>query len=62
MLAFALVLVLLACAGAARAAGLWVNLSGSMPIGIYRTVQGPIARGAIDICAAAGVGQSCDVT
>jgi conjugative transfer signal peptidase TraF len=43
----AIALAALACAAVARAAGLWVNLSGSMPIGIYRTVRGPIVRGSI---------------
>ena len=31
----------------ARAAGIWVNLSGSLPIGLYRTTHGPIVRGSI---------------
>jgi conjugative transfer signal peptidase TraF len=29
--------------------GLWLNLSSSMPIGIYRTVRGPIEKGAIAV-------------
>lgn len=31
----------------ARALGLWLNLSPSLPIGIYRSVRGPIVRGSI---------------
>lgn len=31
----------------ARSADVWINLSPSLPMGIYRTVRGPIARGSI---------------
>ena len=53
----ALALWLVVSAGAARS-GVWINISPSLPLGVYRIVAGPPVRGAIVlVCLSAAVGR-----
>src|ERR1700722_7683944 len=53
----ALALWLVVSVGAARS-GVWINVSPSLPLGVYRVVAGPPERGAIVlVCLSAAVGR-----